>query len=1335
MVAKIIHWLMAGVCLLLVVSALSLSWLRWGIDHHPLYHQWVEKEVSRAIGQELKLESFQVRLVGTGLRLSLTGIETVEGLTLARLALGVDLWESLQEDMLRLSHVQATGLAINVGQQEDGNWTPQTTSENGSQTVPQLMLAVATRVPQLLLHDISLTLIPNQGQPISIPKLNAQVHVAANTGLGLTRIMLSLHGDTDTNTKALDYDLETQVTLDIKTNETIQRAQIYLHTNGLEIAPWLSLLVPDESFLHLERLRLGGKYWLDYQVNKHLQLVTESAQLQLLTPTDQVDLIGDIRATSLLDEQVTLDWQLANWNLTGQALSGQINDVALPFSELQAHKINQRLVVGSPKLHLANAQKLLNTIKSLPVKINLPIQSLAPKGWVHQAQLHLDFQQQLEFLFTGNMQQVSIDAWSGVPQINQADGHIWLNRYGGKVVIDDIDGLQLRITKLTSLPWQFSGLQGEFNWRYGALANRFNSSNMNASFDQGHINLKMAAAFPRKGSTAEPFIQLALGMQNLDLGTLPSMLPDILLGGKLGAWLATAAPIGTLTEAALIYNGRPGDIANAVGVMARSMPIAAHVEAPSFSYHQYWPQVQGLKANLTLDHKGALVEVQTGSVEHSQITQSVKGWRVEVPVLQTIDKQRRYITVQGQIVGEASQLMTLAEELPLNLSLPTWLNALKPQGEVSLHGSLAIPFGHKSKTTYDLKLSSDSVNGYWAPLQADLRHVELEVGLSSARGGIGTITGNGLIDGQLITFKRLSKVDLAKPWLSQIPNKILRDVNANLTTKQDNLTMEFEGRLPSHYLATKVNQPWAQEISGALPFVARLSTCAQTAALCTSLSAEVDLTKAGIDLPAPLSQLQQLQLLGHWQQDHQNWYASIDQHQVAVKLGPEENSSGLNVLGTNVAFQGAVDWAQQGQWTLGGQIDFVDLEPWLDVYQNRFQTWRITADKEPAAVVLPEIDVKIKRTTWNGLDVDQASITLEPLAESGDFLTFKPWRLRLTSEQLAGKIDYFGVEHPLMIHVDYVHVNFPEPATETDEDEDLLENFDPSKLLDADVTIDEIVKNGESFGQWQFKIRRQGTQVNVHDLDAYIRHSYLQGNLIWDKTDGAHRTQFTGRVASSDTASMLVDWGYNPSLVVETSAIEVQLDWPRSPLAFAVKEASGDLGLRLKKGSFSSSPNVTKGLRILALLDMSRLMQRLQLDFSDIIQPGFSFDSIAAQYHFENGFASTVSPLTLKSATLQLAMDGWIDFNRRQVDNNLIVTLPVVDKLPLAALFAGLPQLSGVIYLANKLIGDELATFTSARYSVLGSLDNPDITLVKMFDKDYQQQSIQERIENVISIE
>jgi len=587
----------------------------------------------------------------------------------------------------------------------------------------------------------------------------------------------------------------------------------------------------------------------------------------------------------------------------------------------------------------------------------------------------------------------------------------------------------------------------------------------------------------------------------------------------------------------------------------------------------------------------------------------------------------------------------------------------------------------------------------------------------------------------LVTFKRLSKVDLEKPWLSQIPKSILREVDVNANAKQGQLTLEFEGRLLPHYLTTKLNQPWAQEIPGVLPFVARLSTCAQATAKCTLFSAEVDLTKAGVDLPDPLSRLQQLQLLGNWQQDYQNWYASIDQHQVAVKLGPDDNSSGLIVLGANAAFQSTVDWAQEGQWVLGGEIDVVDVDPWWDVYQTRIKSWWLKADNDQTSSALPQIDLRIKRATWLGSDIDQATLTLQPLTEVGDTLTLEPWRLELLSEQLAGKVDYLGADLPLLVHINHAYLNFPEPASEATENVDVLEKIDPSKFIDADVSIDELVKNGESFGQWKFKARRQGDQVNVHDLDAYIRHSHLQGNLIWDKVDGVHHTQFTGRAESSDMSSLLTDWGYGPALVAETSAIEVQLEWPRSPLAFAIKEVSGDLGLRLKNGSFSSSSNAAKGLKVLALLDMSRLMNRVELDFSDIIQPGFNFDSVAAHYRFDNGFASTVSPATIKSSTLNLSMDGWIDFNQRQVDNNLIVTLPVADKLPLAALIAGLPQLGSMIYVVNKLIGDELSTFSSARYRVAGSLDNPDVKLVKVFDKDYQKQSVKERIENVITIE
>ena len=824
-------------------------------------------------------------------------------------------------------------------------------------------------------------------------------------------------------------------------------------------------------------------------------------------------------------------------------------------------------------------------------------------------------------------------------------------------------------------------------------------------------------------------------MQNIDLGQLPGMLPDIVLGKKLGAWITAASPVGTVTEAALIYNGRPGKLTAASGDRARTMPIAAKVEAPNFSYHPQWPQVTGLKAKLTVNHQRVLVDAVAGSLDQGIMTQSLKGWQVEVPVYRATEIKNRYITVNGQIAGEAEQMMALAEELPLNVNLPPWLRALKPRGKVSLDGSFVIPFGHQSDTGYDLRLSSKNLSGYWAPLQADLRHVEVEVGLASADGGMGPIAGNGLIDGQLITFKRLSEIDLETPWLSKIPQSIFHQANVNASVKQDHLTMEFEGRLPPHYLATKLNQPWVHEIPGALPFVARLSTCTQATTSCSLLSAELDLTKADLDLPKPLNQLQQLHLLGHWQDDYQNWYATIDQHQVAVKLGPNVNSNGLTLLGANVAFQNTVDWAEEGQWVVDGQLDDVDIESWWAVYQKRIKPWLTNANNQSVASALPQIDVDITRATWLGLEMDQATLSLLPLPENDGLVPIQPWRAQLVSKQIAGKVDYMGAGLPLLVHVDYAYLNFPDPASETTNKVDLLENIDPSQLMDADVSIDRLVKNGDSFGQWQFKARRQGDQVNVHDLDADVRHSHLQGNLIWDKVDGVHRTQFTGRAESNDMGSLLTDWGYDPAVVAETSAIEVQLDWPGSPLAFALKEVSGDLGMRLKKGSFSSSPNAAKGLRVLALFDMSRLVKRVKLDFSDIIQPGFSFDSVAAHYRFDHGFAATVSPSTIKSATLNLSMDGWIDFNQRQVDNNLIVTLPVADKLPLAALIAGLPQLGSMIYVVNKLIGDELSTFTSARYRVAGSLDNPDVKLVKIFDKDYQKQSVQERIENVISIE
>ncbi|MCO4837650.1 MAG: hypothetical protein KC426_06120 [Oceanospirillaceae bacterium] len=1365
MMTKVNQWLIAFACLLLVTVALCFSWLRLGISDHPIYHQWVESQVSQSIGQDLTLEAFEVKLVGTSLRLNLRGLKATNDLTLAHLTLGVDLLESFQTGVVTLSHVQATSLGIEVRQDANGRWGAAPTHRL------QTIMVLATKLPQLLLDDALVTLIPYQGQPISLPKLNAQFGVS--TVNSLTRVNVSLYGGLGSTT--LNDDFKAQLILDINTSEEahtlsqakVTRAQVYVNAKSLEVLHWWSLIMPSDSPFYPDNLRIGGEYWVDYQPTKTVELVTKNAHLAFMTQMDTVELTSDVQATLQLGQSADNPWAVSNWSLTAQSLTGTVNEAVLPLSRLTVLKNNQQFVIQSPILHLAHAHTLLSTVDHLPTKVAMPVAALAPKGELSQVQLFLDVNQPREFLLTGNLQQASVEAWAGVPQINHADGRIWLNRHGGKVAINDVDGISLKIPKLTEFPWQFSTLQGEFNWHYGALSNRMSSSNVTANLTQGQVNLSMAGEFPRRGSSTEPFIQLALGMQNLNIAHLPKMLPNKVLGQKLGQWISKAAPIGTVTQAALIYNGRSGKVLDSAHKLARSLSIDAQLEIPSFTYHEKWPQVKGLAANLFVNSSSALITLDSGTLAHSGMSAKVDGWQVEVPIYSNgytkgyitgdttgntaadltnnpedalvAQVNKAYINVQGQLSGEAQAMMTLAQQLPLNIQLPQWLQSIKPEGNVSLKGGFGIPFGHQAKATYDFKLSSNNLHAFWAPLQADIRQVEFEVGLNSSYSGIGDVFGNGLIDGQAISVKRLSKVDLAMPWLGNIPQPILDDVKVNARGKKDQLALQFEGQLPSHYLQTKMNQPWTQEITGVLPFVVRLSTCAKMQAQCAlSLSAQVDLNSAGIALPEPLNQLQQLQVVGNWQQGQQDYYASIDDQQIAIKLDTGKALDELSVVGLNIGFQQSVDWAKQDQWKVDGHLDRVDIAAWWSVYQHRIKAWgrgQYHQNVSPSKPIVPLVNVTIKHAQWSGLDINQAQVTLGPLATTDDLVLLNPWRLNITSDNLLGHVDYFGAQLPLAINVEKALFNFPETPEETTQTFDVLENIDPKKLLDANVSIQSLVKNGEPFGKWEFKIRREGEQLYVHDLDASIRHSKLQGNLIWDKLDGVHRTQFIGRAESDDMANMLMAWGYEPGLKAQTSSMEIQLNWPRSPLAFQLKETTGDLGLRLKNGSILSSRSAADGLKVLALLDVGRLINRVKLDFSDIIQPGFNFDSVTSHYRFDEGMASTVTPSTFKSSTLNLTMDGWIDFNNRQVDNNLIITLPVADKLPLAALIVGLPQLGGMMYVVNKLIGDELATFTSARYHVVGSLDKPTVQLVRFFDKDYQQQSVQERIENVLSIE
>ncbi|MCY1558286.1 hypothetical protein D9M68_952070 [compost metagenome] len=71
----------------------------------------------------------------------------------------------------------------------------------------------------------------------------------------------------------------------------------------------------------------------------------------------------------------------------------------------------------------------------------------------------------------------------------------------------------------------------------------------------------------------------------------------------------------------------------------------------------------------------------------------------------------------------------------------------------------------------------------------------------------------------------------------------------------------------------------------------------------------------------------------------------------------------------------------------------------------------------------------------------------------------------------------------------------------------------------------------------------------------------------------------------------------------------------------------------------------------------------------------------------------------------------------QMINAKLLVTLPVSNNLPLAALIVGAPAIGGALFVVDKLLGDRVARFASVQYDVKGALQSPNITFDKPFEK------------------
>jgi uncharacterized protein YhdP len=150
-------------------------------------------------------------------------------------------------------------------------------------------------------------------------------------------------------------------------------------------------------------------------------------------------------------------------------------------------------------------------------------------------------------------------------------------------------------------------------------------------------------------------------------------------------------------------------------------------------------------------------------------------------------------------------------------------------------------------------------------------------------------------------------------------------------------------------------------------------------------------------------------------------------------------------------------------------------------------------------------------------------------------------------------------------------------------------------------------------------------------------------------------------------------------------------------------------------GSSATPATWTQRCTAASLLNFNSIGRRLRLDFSDLLGKGLSYDKVKGLLVASDGVYVTRDPITLTGPSSNLELNGTLDMVKDRVDAKVLVTLPVTNNLPIAALIVGAPAIGGALFLVDKLLGDRVSRMASVQYNVEGPLKEPKITFDSPF--------------------
>lgn len=398
----------------------------------------------------------------------------------------------------------------------------------------------------------------------------------------------------------------------------------------------------------------------------------------------------------------------------------------------------------------------------------------------------------------------------------------------------------------------------------------------------------------------------------------------------------------------------------------------------------------------------------------------------------------------------------------------------------------------------------------------------------------------------------------------------------------------------------------------------------------------------------------------------------------------------------------------EGALALGKDLEIPDRLASQLHLSGALESWEYsTDDSEQVRVPITLTDISVDR--FNVFDREFANTVING-TYAGDHLD-----VAIQSDEFNGTIVKQTDDPHIEIHASQVLWTLVSDSDGSDPlDVSMMSHIEPTNVSIDEMLIRSEEKGVESWGKWAFSVSPIDAGIEIANLTADTRGLRIETTTPINWVSETNVSEFNGRIYGEDLGRILEAWDFDASVESEQFEVNISIRWPGSPLAIDIESSSGQFRASASNGRFIEIDQGGDVFRLISLLNFSKILNRLTLDFRDVTQQGLHYDTASMAVTLNDGLISFQEPLRIDGPSARLRLAGKVDTRSGELDNELTVRIPLHKGLQtyMAYLAATNPAAAVAYLLGTLIVSEPIKALLTAQYDVTGNLDNPIVTRV-----------------------